>query len=189
MATRNGQGRKALPFIIVAAFLAVLITPAAGAAQDGQWQFGSTPSFSSGKYGTDTRTDVLYTPITARRTFDDGDVTFVFPFTCIWGNGSVTLVNGLAARHGTDRQQRRDRRQQRPRTTTTSPSTTISPGTSGSSASGRSCGMGDIVVRGRYFFLDEHGWVPTIAVRAHVKRRRQAPNGGLAPAGQMKGLE
>jgi hypothetical protein len=96
MATRKRQGRKALPLIILGSILILLVTPAVGVAQDGQWQFGSTPSFSSGKYGTDTRTDVLYTPITARRLFDDGDVTFVFPFTCIWGDGSVTLVNGSA---------------------------------------------------------------------------------------------
>ncbi len=29
--------------------------------------------------------------------------------------------------------------------------------------------MGDLVVRGRYFILDERSWMPTIALRAHVK--------------------
>jgi hypothetical protein len=29
--------------------------------------------------------------------------------------------------------------------------------------------MGDIVVRGRYYVVDEGAWTPTIAVRAHVK--------------------
>jgi hypothetical protein len=161
MAAPIRQGRKALP-IIVAAILGLLLMPAIGAAQDEQWQFGSAPSFSSGKYGTDTRTDVLYTPMTARRLFTDGDLTFVFPFICIWGDGSVTVVNESAVR------------QQRVSTSgaTTTDRSGRSVGTSGttaSSASGRNCGMGDIIVRGRYFLVDENAWMPTIAVRAHVK--------------------
>ena len=101
MAGHNRQGREALPLIIHAAVVAILMllaTPAVGRAQNGQWQFGSAPSFSSGKYGTDARTEVLHTPITARRLFGDGDVTFVFPITCIWGDGGVTVVNGSPVR-------------------------------------------------------------------------------------------
>jgi hypothetical protein len=72
---------------------------ATGQTADDRWQFGSAPSFSSGKYGTDTRTDVLYTPVTARRLFDDGDLTLVFPFTCVPTeknqNCSVTSVTSV----------------------------------------------------------------------------------------------
>ncbi len=161
MATPNGQGRRALPLIIVAAIFMLLARPEVCAAQDAQWQFGSAPSFSSGKYGTDTRTDVLYTPISARRLFADGDLTLVFPFICIWGDGSVTVVNESVVR-----QQRISdsgaTSERAGRTSGTSPTTS-------SSASGRACGMGDIIVRGRYFLVDEHRWMPTIAVRAHVK--------------------
>ena len=161
MATPNGQGRRALPLIIVAAILLLLATPSVSVAQDPQWQFGSAPSFSSGKYGTDTRTDILYTPISARRLFADGDLTLVFPFICIWGDGSVTVVNESAVR-----QQRTSdssaTSERGGRTSGTSPTT-------GSSKSGRACGMGDVIMRGRYFLVVEPGWVPTIAVRGHVK--------------------
>ena len=29
--------------------------------------------------------------------------------------------------------------------------------------------MGDIIVRGRYYVVDERGWLPTVAIRAHFK--------------------
>src|SRR5512147_1564799 len=41
------------------------------------WQVGGSAFFSSGKYGTDTRTDTLYVPLSLRRLFDDGDLTLV----------------------------------------------------------------------------------------------------------------
>jgi hypothetical protein len=118
-----------------------------------QWQVGSAPSFSSGKYGTDTRTEILQTPFTFRRLFSRGDVTAVFPFTCLWGSGNVTLVNGVPVRP------------ERLANVTTRTGLTVTTTT----VTTRTCGMGDIVVRGRYYMIDEHGWLPTVAVRAHVK--------------------
>src|SRR5258705_12525439 len=105
-----------------------------------QWQVGSAPSFSSGKYGTDTRVDVLQTPFTARRLFDRGDVTAVFAMTCIWGTGNVTLVNGTPVRS------------ERLAYLTTTTRTTATVTTS--SVTTRTCGMGDIVVRGRFYVVD-----------------------------------
>ena len=162
MSMSHRQGLVALPLLTLLGVLIMLATPSVGTAQDATWQFGSTSSFSSGTYGTGTSTDVLYTPVIARRLFRDGDLTFVFPFTCIWGDGSVTLVNGSATP------------QQRPAATGATADrgtrTTATTSTSATNAGPqRNCGMGDIVVRGRYFAVDEHGWVPTIAVRAHVK--------------------
>ena len=130
-----------------------------------QWQVGSAPSFSSGKYGTNTRTDVLQTPFTARRLFDRGDITAVFPFTCIWGTGNVTLVNGIPVRS------------ERLANLTTTTRTTATVTTS--SVTTRACGMGDIVVRGRFYVVDEHGWLPTIAVRGHVKAPTASVERGL----------
>src|SRR4029453_16353046 len=118
-----------------------------------QWQGGSAPSFSSGRYGTDTRTEILQTPFLFRRLFSRGDVSAVFPFTCLWGSGNVTLVNGVPVRPerlagGSTR------------TGLAVPTTTVTT---------RACGMGDVVIRGRYYVVDERGWLPTIALRAHVK--------------------
>src|SRR6185436_18663933 len=138
-----------------------------------RWQFGSTPSFSTGKYGTDTRTDVLYTPITARQLFKDGDLTLAFPFLCVWGDGSVTFVNGSAAGVPV-RQQPIDTgtptgRATSDRTGRANISETATATQTSRSNHERACGMGDIVVRGRYFVLDERAWMPTVAIRAHVK--------------------
>ena len=141
----------------------MLVTPAAGRAADGQWQFGSSPSFSTGKYGSDARTEVLHTPITARRLFRDGDISLVFPFTCIRGNGSVTVVNGSPVRQEPST---------RPGGGAEAPRGTVA-------AEDTNCGMGDIIVRGRYYLVDEHGWMPTIAVRAHVKAPTASADRGL----------
>ena len=165
---------KTTPSVVLWATLILVGTPGAGRAADGQWQFGSAPSFSSGKYGTDTRTEVFHTPITARRLFDDGDVTFVFPITCIWGNGGVTVVNGTPVR------------QQRLASSVANGSR--GSGTADSSAAARNCGMGDIVVRGRYFLLDEQRWTPTIAVRAHVKAPTASAERGLGTGRPDEGV-
>ena len=138
----------------------LLLAMARPAQADQQWQVGTAPSFSSGRYGTDTRTDVFYTPITARRLFTNGDVSLVFPFTCIRGDGGVTVVAGSPVRTGTRTLDGTSRDTTLTRTGTLSDAT---------SAPTTSCGMGDIVVRGRYYIVDERGWLPTIAVRGHVK--------------------
>jgi hypothetical protein len=169
----------------------VISAPATGRAAAGQapgddvnrvdtvehWQVGSAPSFSSGKYGTDTRTEVLQTPFTARRLFDRGDVTAVFPFTCVWGTGNVTLVNGIPVRS------------ERLANLTTTTRTTATVTTSAITT--RTCGMGDIVVRGRLYVVDEHGWLPTVAVRGHVKAPTASVAQGLGTgeADEGAGLE
>jgi hypothetical protein len=156
----------------LSATLMLIAAPSVGRADD-QWQFGSAPSFSSGKYGTDTRTEVLHTPITARRLFDEGDVTLVFPITCIWGNGDVTVVNGLPVR------------QQRLANAGVAASRGVRADASGTS---RNCGMGDVIVRGRYYLVDERGWVPTIAIRAHLKTPTADADRGLGTGRPDEGV-
>jgi hypothetical protein len=104
----------------------IAILPIPANAQDGNWQVGTSPSFSSGRYGTELRTTVFHTPITARRLFADGDVTLG--------------------------------------------------------------GMGDIVVRGRYYVLDERGWLPTIAIRGHVKAPTASADRGLGTGRPDEGI-
>src|SRR6185436_3766705 len=111
------------------AFLLLAIAPTTVAAQD-KWQFGSTPSFSSGKYGTETTSEVLYTPFSARRLFDQGDVSVVVPMTCVWGD-SIVIINGSVVGGGGTNTATRSGR-----------STPATPETELTSA----CGLGDIVV-------------------------------------------
>jgi hypothetical protein len=163
----RGQGRAALPALVM-----VMLTAAAapGAAADERWQVGTAPSFLSGTYGGDTRSDVLYTPITARRLFADGDATLVFPFMCVRGGGNVAIVNGAPApiqgarTGGSARDGSPDRSIADASRTTRD--VAVAPDTA---AAGNACGLGDIVIRGRYFVADERGWLPTVALRAHLK--------------------
>jgi hypothetical protein len=150
-----------LKTIIAALCATLLLTMARPAQADQQWQVGTAPSFSSGRYGTDSRTDVFYTPITARRLFADGDLSFVFPFTCIRGDGAITVVAGSPVRTGTRTLDGTSGDTTRTRTGST---TDIAP-----APRATNCGIGDIVVRGRYYVVDERSWFPTIAVRGHVK--------------------
>jgi hypothetical protein len=157
----------------------LLLLPLDALAQGTQWQVGTTPSFSSGRYGTATRTDVFHTPFTARRLFDNGDLAFVIPVTCIRGNGGIVIVNGMPVR-----QERIDAA-----TTTTRTGTTDTLRTTAPAAPARTdCGLGDIVVRGRYYAVDERGWLPTIAVRAHVKLPTASAERGLGTGRPDEGV-
>ena len=76
--------------------LALLMTtwpsPVFGA--EPHWQIGATPGLSSGKYGTDTRTEIVYTPLIARRLFDEGDLIEVT------GTSKGRGFAGVVKRHG-----------------------------------------------------------------------------------------
>ena len=67
-------------------------------ASEQNWQIGSTPSYSSGNFGTDTTSNFLYVPLSIRRLFKDGDVTLVIPFVTAMTDGRTTLVGGNAVR-------------------------------------------------------------------------------------------
>jgi hypothetical protein len=178
----------------------LLTIPSAARAAD-DWQIGTAPSFSSGRYGTDSRTEVLHTPITARRLFKDADLTLVFPVTCIWGSAGVTVVNGTPVR--TERLQnagittttttsRGETTPTRQGTTTTplrtTPTVDATDTLSVTNTTVSACGMGDIVVRGRYYLLDEHGWMPTVALRAHLKAPTADADRGLGTGRPDEGV-
>lgn len=161
---------------------ALMAIPAVARAQTGQWQVGTASSFSTGRYETETPTSVIYTPTTARRLFADGDVTLVFPFTCIKGDAGVTVVSGSPVRTERGSGLSGDR-------------TDRSDAGDGSTRAGTAdaapvsaCGMGDIVVRGRYYLVDERAWIPTIAVRAHLKAPTASARRGLGTGRPDEGI-
>jgi hypothetical protein len=185
------------------AVVMLVMIPAVVCAEE-KWQIGTAPSFSSGRYGTDSRTEVLHTPITARRLFKDADLTLVFPVTCIWGSAGVTVVNGTPVRterlqaaaetpttptgRGTDTSTGRSGTTTTPSRGTTDVSTapTATPAVVPSTTS--ACGMGDIVVRGRYYLIDERAWMPTVAIRAHVKTPTADAERGLGTGRPDEGI-
>ena len=134
--------------------------PAEAQIQPPKWQIGTTPSFSTGRYGSDSATSIIYTPLTVRRLFRDGDFAVIVPITCVRGNGTVTVGSGGNSGQ-TD--------------TAAGPVTTA-------------CGRGDIVARGRYYVVDEHGAVPTIAVIGHLKTPTASASLGLGTGKPDEGL-
>ena len=50
------------------------------------------------------------------------------------------------------------------------------------------CGAGDVIVRGRYYVVDERGWVPTIAIRSHLKVPTASASRGLGTGRPDEGV-
>lgn len=172
---------------IIGLVVAVLMPAAAhGQAPAPRWQVGSAPSFSSGSYGSDSTTEILYTAFTARRLFTDGDLTLVLPMTCIRGDGSVTVVGGTPIQtRQTDTAARMTERQVT-RNGVTAPETPAT--TTATAVRTSTCGVGDVIVRARYYVVDEHGWVPTVAIRTHLKVPTASADRGLGTGRPDEGL-
>lgn len=141
------------------------------------WQIGFTPSYSSGNFGTDTTSTFVYAPWSLRRLFRDGDVTLVIPFVSASTDGRTTLVGGTATQVDDEDNSGQGG----------GGSSDDCPGGSSGSNSGqgggrkscltgraagqtvRTAGLGDIVLRGRYYVVEERKLVPLIALTARMK--------------------
>jgi hypothetical protein len=187
--------------VMALVFLAPLLTPRLASAADEQWQVGTAPTFSSGRYGSTTNTEVLYTPITTRRLFADGDLTVVFPWMCVRGSGGVVVVSGTpvvtnplgtGSTRGapTEPTTRGNTGRSGDGSDTTRPTADapVPAGTSVRVPAVNACGLGDVVVRGRYYLLDGATWRPTIAVRAHVKTPTANVKRGLGTGRTDEGM-
>ncbi len=126
-----------------------------------KWQIGLSATYMSGKYGTDVRTDTLYVPLSIRRLFENGDITLIIPYVRVTSNGSVTFVNGVPVRIQT--------------TGATNTRTTND-------------GLGDIVLQGRYYIVNEREYVPSIAITAHVKFPTADDSKGLGTGDWDEGI-
>lgn len=147
---------------------------------DRTWQIGFTPSYSSGNFGTTTTSSFFYAPFSIRRLFKDGDVTVIIPFVTATTDGRTTLVGGTAIR------------------VDDGGGSNSGPGGGGSgseddggcsgkgstvSGKDRVCGLttrtagqkvttsgvGDLLLKGRYYIVEENDHLPLIAVTARMK--------------------
>jgi hypothetical protein len=123
-----------------------------------QWRVSATVNYSSGSYGTDSRTNILYAPMTVRRIFRDGDVSLTIPFVSISGTGATRLVGGVPTRTSS---------------AAASPGGALGaskgPGSSPLSSSTTDSGLGDIILRGRYYLIEESTLMPLVAITGRVK--------------------
>lgn len=138
-----------------------------GPVTEKNWQIGITPSYSSGNFGTNTTSEFVYVPTSIRRLFRDGDVTVVIPFVSVTSNGSATLVGGQPTPIGEDcyRRSGTEFRFDKPEC--------VALLNSGQLASRQQkvthSGLGDIILRGRYYAVEEQGFLPLIALTGRIK--------------------
>jgi hypothetical protein len=125
-----------------------------------QWRISTTVNYSSGHYGTDETTTILYTPLTIKRLFKDGDISLSIPYVRVSGTGAVRLVGGTGTR------------------TSNVTGNEVSgsgsggkkkPGDSPLSSKTTDSGLGDMILRGRYYLIEERGSVPLVALIARIK--------------------
>jgi hypothetical protein len=181
-ATSLFEAGETMRVTILVAIL-VLAGAAHAGAQQPRWQIGSTPSFSTGAYGTDSRTEILYTAFTVRRLFDSGDLTVVVPMACIRGEGSVTIIGGSPVQ---TRQVETTPPTRPGATRPTSPPTT--PTTTTTTVRTATCGAGDVIARGRYYVTDEADHGATIALRTHLKLPTASAARGLGTGRPDEGI-
>jgi len=137
-----------------------------------QWRVSATVNYSSGSYGTDSTTNILYAPMTVRRMFRDGDVSLTIPLVVISGTGAVRLVGGTPTRTSS---------------ATASPAGSVAgasgggkgPGTKPLSSSTTDAGLGDIILRGRYYLIEEGAIMPLVAITGRIKLPTADADSGL----------
>jgi len=110
------------------------------AAEPPNWQLSSSITYESGHFGTGTRVDLVYIPFTLKRLFDQGDIGLTLPFVSLRTTGEATLVGGTLQRIR-----------------------------KGPKAPVTRSGVGDMILKGRYYAVDEHGLLPTIVLVAMIK--------------------
>jgi hypothetical protein len=115
-------------------------TPTVLGAEVPNWQVSSSITYESGTFGTGTRTDIVYIPFTLKRLFDQGDLGLTLPFVTLRTTGVTTLVGG-----------------------------TLQQIRKGPKAPVTNSGVGDMILKGRYYAVDEHGLLPTIVLVAMIK--------------------
>lgn len=135
----------------VAAFLVVTwstlgAVPEARGVEPQNWQLSSSLTYESGTYGTSTRSETVYVPVTLKRLFGQGDLSFTVPFLSLRTTGETTLIDG------------RPQRIRPGRRVDLAPAGTVTKG-----------GLGDMALKGRYYVVEEQGLLPAIALTAKVK--------------------
>ena len=150
-------------------------------ATERNWQISFTPSYSHGNFGTNTTSEFIYAPLSIRRLFSKGDITLVIPSVTAITDGRTTVVGNTAFRVDDNGG-------------SNSGSGGGGGGSSnddggcsgkGSNVSGKdrvcgtttrtagqkvtTTGIGDVILRGRYYLVEEQDFVPLIAMTARFK--------------------
>jgi len=160
-------------------------------AAERNWQISFTPSYSHGNFGTNTTSEFIYAPFSIRRLFSKGDISLVIPSVTAITDGRTTVVGGTAFRvddkggsnsgqgggggggggsedgecSGKGKGSGKDK---------TCGTTTRTVGQRVTTT-----GIGDVILRGRYYIIEESDHVPLIAVTARFKFPTATASQGL----------
>ncbi len=104
--------------------------PVVALAAETDWKLSAEVDYLTGTYGTDSRTDTVYVPVTLKRYFGMGDVALTLPYIYQRGSALVTNVGGMPVKI-----------KQKPATGTV-------PVTANN-------GVGDLLLKGRFYLLEE----------------------------------
>lgn len=158
-------------------------------ASERNWQIGVSPSYSHGNFGTDTTSEFIYAPLSLRRLFSKGDISLVIPSVTAITDGRTTIVGGTAFRVDDGGGSNRG--------SGGGGSSNDDGGCSGkgSNVSGKdrvcgtttravgqrvtSTGIGDVILRGRYYLFEETDHTPLVAVTARFKFPTATASQGL----------
>lgn len=154
------------------------------ASPEQNWQIGFSPSYSSGNYGTDATSSFLYVPLSVRRFFRDGDVAIVIPFVSMTTTGAVTLVGGQPTQTLPDScfsNSGQGKPEDRPECQGLAPG-----GVQGQKVT--NSGLGDIILRGRYYLVEEKDWVPLVAITGRLKLPTADASRGLGTGEMDEGV-
>lgn len=149
-------------------------------ASERNWQIGMTPSYSSGNFGTNTTSEFVYVPFSVRRYFRDGDVSLVIPFVSVTSNGTATLVGGQPIQTLPGRCLKKGGTE-----IDTDKPECLALLNAGQGVAGQAAqkvtnsGLGDIILRGRYYLVEERDYVPLIAITGRLKIPTASEGKGL----------
>lgn len=141
--------RRQLTLTLV--ILAASTASARGGQQDQPWQVGVSSFASSGDYGTDETTRLLFTSLSARRLFPRGDVTVRVPWLDVRSDGTVLVFREVPQPIPTRRGAATGTVPVSVRQTT------------------RESGLGDVSITGRYFLTMDTTRTPAVDVSLRVE--------------------
>lgn len=147
-------------------------------ATERNWQISFTPSYSHGNFGTNTTSEFIYAPLSIRRLFSKGDISLVIPSVTAITDGRTTVVGNTAFRvdddnsgsgsggggGGSDDDCRRDNSGSGNNNDVPCGTTTRLAGQKVTTT-----GIGDVILRGRYYVIEEDEYTPLIALTARFK--------------------
>ncbi len=162
-------------------------------ASERNWQIGVSPSYSHGNFGSNTTSEFIYAPLSIRRLFPKGDISLVIPSVTAITDGRTTLVGGTAFRIDDGGGSNRGPGGGGGGGGGSNDDNGCSGKGSNVSGKDRVCGtttrtvgqrvtttgIGDVILRGRYYIFEETNYTPLIAVTARFKFPTATASQGL----------